>query len=257
MFRITLCCCFLICSLKPTAQANDLPPYLSTYKDIAIQEMNRSGIPASIILAQGIVESAWGKATLAQAANNHFGIKCKSDWMGDAYLLEDDDYDGNGNLIESCFRVYPDVLSSYRDHSNFLMEGQRYQSLFELDKADYKGWAHGLKACGYATDPAYAEKLIRKIEEYQLYRFDTKEVVMDAPAFEIPYSAGSVENDSSSSTMEEASPNAGQPSMMLSDDFGLITQPIATEAIIQPIRETSESAILSSPTYKVPASNKD
>ncbi|HHS95245.1 MAG TPA: N-acetylmuramoyl-L-alanine amidase, partial [Phaeodactylibacter sp.] len=141
--------------------------YIETYAEIAVREMHRSGIPASIILAQGIQESSWGLAKLSINSNNHFGIKCKSSWTGPTFYIEDDDY-VNGKLVKSCFRVYNSVEESYIDHTNFLVENARYLPLFQNDKTDYKSWAKGLKKCGYATDPHYAEKLIRNIEKYGL-----------------------------------------------------------------------------------------
>lgn len=146
--------------------------YLETYADLAVVEMYRSGIPASITLAQGLHESNYGNSALATEANNHFGIKCKKSWIGETYYHEDDDYDQQGNLTESCFRSYNSALESYVDHSNFLMHRPYYKSLFDIDRTDYKAWAHGLKACGYATDKAYAEKLIKKIEKYNLDFYD-------------------------------------------------------------------------------------
>ncbi|MEO1514608.1 MAG: glucosaminidase domain-containing protein [Bacteroidota bacterium] len=152
--------------------------YIELYKDIAQQEMQRSGIPASIKLAQGIHESGAGKGSLALNANNHFGIKCKSHWTGPTYYIEDDDYQ-NGQLVKSCFRAYEQVGASYRDHTNFLMDNARYANLFQLPSNDYKAWAHGLKKCGYATDSRYAQKIIRLIERYQLHQYDetTQEAV--------------------------------------------------------------------------------
>jgi flagellum-specific peptidoglycan hydrolase FlgJ len=146
--------------------------YIEMYKDLAVIEMHRSGIPASITLAQGLHESDYGKSKLATIANNHFGIKCKSYWNGKTYFYKDDDFDKNGNLIPSCFRQYDMVLLSYVDHTNFLLEGKHYQSLFDYDHTDYESWAHGLKRCGYATDPDYAAKLIKKVEQYDLSRYD-------------------------------------------------------------------------------------
>jgi len=236
----------LFALFSQNTMAQSRPIYLEAHKDIAIQEMNRSGIPASIILAQAIVESAWGKATLAQAANNHFGIKCKSEWTGDSYLLQDDDYDSNGILIESCFRAYPDVLSSFRDHTDFLLSGKRYRELFSLSAGDYVGWAHGLKACGYATDPAYAEKLIKKVEEYRLYEFDQLEVVMEAPSFEIPYG-------STASQAPAISNEAAAQSLIIAADFGLIeVEAVSTTepAIVQ------EEEIMEMPTYEIPSAVK-
>jgi len=147
--------------------------YIEKYKELAIVEMHRKGIPASIKLAQAILESQSGTSSFSSASNNHFGIKCKSTWEGETYYHEDDDFDKKGNLIESCFRSYDRVLDSYVDHSNFLSGRSYYASLWTLPKTDYKAWAHGLQSCGYATDQRYAEKLIRIIEKEELYLFDT------------------------------------------------------------------------------------
>ena len=138
--------------------------YIERYKNIAITEMNGSGIPASITLAQGILESGSGNSKLAKEANNHFGIKCATEWKGETILQDDDNKD-------DCFRVYKSPEESFRDHTEFLKR-KRYASLFELDKNDYRGWANGLKTAGYATNPRYAELLISLVERYDLSRFD-------------------------------------------------------------------------------------
>ncbi|MEO7922081.1 MAG: glucosaminidase domain-containing protein [Chitinophagaceae bacterium] len=135
--------------------------YITTYKDLAIAEMQRTGVPASITLAQGIHESGAGMSKLAQASNNHFGIKCKSNWTGES-VRHDDDAKGE------CFRKYPSTIDSYKDHSDFLKTGQRYASLFTLDPTDYVAWANGLKNAGYATNPKYPQVLIKMIEDYNL-----------------------------------------------------------------------------------------
>ena len=140
--------------------------YITFYKDIAVAEMKQYGIPASITLAQGILESGSGRGRLAVKANNHFGIKCH-DWEG-AKIFHDDD------RAQECFRKYEDANRSFRDHSEFLANRKRYAKLFELDKDDYKGWAKELRRAGYATDRKYPEKLISLIEHYQLYKFDDK-----------------------------------------------------------------------------------
>ncbi len=173
--------------LSFTAFSNHVEKYINTYKDIAQREMRRSNIPASIILAQGIHESSWGRGELAVNSQNHFGIKCKDYWTGPTYYIEDDDY-LNGKLIKSCFRAYDNVEDSYIDHTDFLVENDRYQGLFLYDRTDYRNWAKGLKRCGYATDPHYASKLIRIIETHQLHLFDLIEEVpvMEAPVFYIP-----------------------------------------------------------------------
>ena len=135
--------------------------YIETYKDIAIAEMQRTGVPASITLAQGIHETEAGQSDLVRASNNHFGIKCKGNWTGET-VFHDDDARGE------CFRKYNDPADSYRDHSDFLRTRPNYASLFQLDPTDYEGWARGLKKAGYATDPKYASILIRLINDYHL-----------------------------------------------------------------------------------------
>lgn len=134
--------------------------YIAEYRQVAIEQQRKHGIPASITMAQAILESAAGQSELATKANNHFGIKCTSDWPGKTYKYND-------NRSNECFRKYADVADSYEDHSLFLKR-KRYESLFALSLGDYKNWAYGLKACGYATDPKYPEKLIRLIELYEL-----------------------------------------------------------------------------------------
>jgi hypothetical protein len=142
--------------------------YFETYKEMAIHEMHRSGVPASITLAQGALESGDGNSRLARNGNNHFGIKCHNDWNGKK-MYEDDDHPNE------CFRKYGSVEDSYRDHSDYLRTKERYAFLFDLNPADYKAWARGLKKAGYATSPTYADKLIQIIEEYDLHRFDLME----------------------------------------------------------------------------------
>jgi len=159
--------------------------YIEKYKSIAIREMHRSGIPASVTLAQGILESSWGNGSLALNANNHFGIKCKTYWSGPTFYIEDDDYK-NGKLIESCFRAYNSVLESYTDHSNFLRKNPRYSKLFDLHPTDYQGWAIGLKECGYATNKKYADMLIKIIEDYALYIYDIpKKDIIESPIYNV------------------------------------------------------------------------
>lgn len=139
--------------------------YIEKYSQLAVIQQNEHGIPASIILAQGLLESGAGNSTLAKKANNHFGIKCHNTWAGDK-VYHDDDEKGE------CFRKYNRVIDSYEDHSAFLTSRGRYSFLFELSPTDYKGWAHGLKKAGYATDPTYAYKLISLIENYELHQYD-------------------------------------------------------------------------------------
>ena len=139
--------------------------YIEKFKESAIREMNRSGVPASITLSQGMLESGNGNSELARKANNHFGIKCHSDWKGPSVRMDDDEKN-------ECFRKYKTVYDSYVDHSDFLMNRSRYASLFELKITDYKGWARGLKKAGYATNPKYADLLIGIIERHQLFKYD-------------------------------------------------------------------------------------
>ena len=141
--------------------------YIARYKAIAITEMNSYGIPASITLAQGLLESGNGNASLAREANNHFGIKCTSDWNGKTIFKDDDKKD-------DCFRVYRTPEESFQDHSQFLKR-KRYAALFELDKDDYEGWARGLKQAGYATNPKYPELLISLVQRYNLDQYDRRE----------------------------------------------------------------------------------
>lgn len=160
------------------AAKNPKLDYIDKYSDLAIKEMKRTGVPASITLAQGILESNAGQSVLATKGNNHFGIKCHNDWRGKTMKMDD-------NAPKECFRVYPNAEASFRDHSDFLRSRDRYKSLFELKQTDYKGWARGLKKAGYATDPGYADKLITLIEDYELYRFDKGVKVSVKPPLEI------------------------------------------------------------------------
>ena len=155
--------CFAICDLF--GQKLTVEEYINIYKDLAVSEMKRSGIPASIKLAQGILESANGNSTLAMVANNHFGIKCHG-WDGKE-IYHDDDKKGE------CFRHYKNAKDSWIDHTDFLTSRSRYAFLFEYKSTDYKSWANGLRKAGYATDPKYPQALIGLIERYELYRYDT------------------------------------------------------------------------------------
>lgn len=160
----------------PRTYADKIEAYIHEYAPIAQEEMQLYKIPASITLAQGILESGAGEGELTRKANNHFGIKCHG-WSGQKVYHDDDE-------SQECFRKYKDPKYSYRDHSLFLAERRRYAALFDLDINDYKGWARGLRAAGYATDRRYPEKLISLIERYQLYLYDG-----DASAGEIAYNA--------------------------------------------------------------------
>jgi LysM repeat protein len=148
--------------------------YIEQYKDLAISEMERTGVPASITLAQGMIESDFGRSTLAREGNNHFVIKCHNDWTGPTIRHHDD-------RRNDCFRKYKRPEDSFYDHSDFLRSGSRYRFLFDIDGTDYKGWAKGLKKAGYATNPDYANLLIRKIEEYNLFYFDRNLPLAEQP----------------------------------------------------------------------------
>ncbi|WP_338647495.1 glucosaminidase domain-containing protein [Flavobacterium sp. KS-LB2] len=158
----------VIVSTSKTVVTNDvIVSYISKFKEIAMGNMKNYGIPASIILAQGILESGAGRGDLAISANNHFGIKCHVGWTGDS-VKHDDDSD------QECFRKYDNPSESFKDHALFLTGRSRYSKLFEFSKGDYKAWAKGLRAAGYATDPKYPDKLISYIERYNLHQYDNQ-----------------------------------------------------------------------------------
>ena len=152
--------------------------YIQTYSALAVSEMERTGVPASITLAQGLLESGAGRSTLATKAHNHFGIKCGKAWRGEKTYHDDD-------APQECFRSYSKDEDSFKDHSDFLRYYDRYKFLFDLELTDYKGWCYGLKQAGYATDPNYAPKLIALIEEFDLTRFDNGTIVAVAPPDEL------------------------------------------------------------------------
>ncbi len=186
MKRMLIALCALL-GLVGLVAADDTPQerYIKKYSQMAVQEMIRSGVPASITLAQGMLESGNGLSKLATKGNNHFGIKCHKGWEGKTMRVDDD-------APNECFRVYASVADSYKDHSDFLRYRDRYKFLFDLERTDYKGWAYGLKKAGYATDPGYSTKLIKYIEDYELYRFDVlnkveeKEVPLSPLVIEAP-----------------------------------------------------------------------
>lgn len=168
MGKFYIAACFCLFSSAISAQVkwnNAYQQYINQYKDVAIEQMLKYRIPASITLAQGLFESGAGMSELARRGNNHFGIKCHG-WPGATVYHDDDERN-------ECFRAYDNAYESYEDHSKFLVSGQRYRGLFKLKTTDYKGWAHGLKAAGYATNPLYADKLIDIIQVYKLYYYDS------------------------------------------------------------------------------------
>jgi hypothetical protein len=155
----------------------DIEHFLNHFSGIAVSEMHVHHIPASIKLAQAACETQWGTSELAKRCNNFFGTKCKANYEGDTYYKEDDDVGADGATVKSCFRVYEDAAQSFEDHSLFLARRPYYESLFTYGM-DYKKWAYGLVQCGYATDLNYANKLIKIIEDYRLYQYDSKEYVV-------------------------------------------------------------------------------
>ena len=163
MKKIIVSVCLFL-SVAVQAQKEKAQAYIETYKELAMTEMIRTGIPASITLAQGILESQSGESALAKTSNNHFGIKCKTEWTG-AKTYHDDDEKAE------CFRVYPSVEDSYKDHSEFLRTRPNYAFLFQIDPTDYDGWAKGLKKAGYATSPTYPQKLMKVINDYNLQQY--------------------------------------------------------------------------------------
>lgn len=163
--RTVLVCSFLFgCMPLLKAQNLSTQQYIAKYKDVAIAEMQRSGIPASIKLAQGILETQSGNGWLVQNSNNHFGIKCKNNWTGESVRYDDD-------ARQECFRKYPSAADSYKDHSDFLRNNPRYAFLFQFQEEDYKSWAYGLKQAGYATSNTYPQQLIKLIEDYNLQQY--------------------------------------------------------------------------------------
>ena len=181
--------------------------YIQTYSQIAVEEMLRSGVPASITLAQGLLESGSGQSRLATEGNNHFGIKCHKGWTGRSMKHDDDAHN-------ECFRVYDSPEQSFRDHSDFLRYRDRYKFLFDLERTDYQGWAYGLKQAGYATDPKYAGKLIKYIEDYNLARFDLVSVEEEAALPEAPHK---IEEPVPVSSARSAAP--GEDPVLPNEDF--------------------------------------
>jgi len=184
--------------------------YIDQYKDLAISEMHRTGIPASIKLAQAILESNAGQSTLAREANNHFGIKCGSYWNGKTFYRKDDDRNSRGKLIKSCFRAFKTPVESFIEHSDFLsvQNRRRYDFLFSYGASDYTNWAYGLKKAGYATHKEYPQLLIKLIEEYQLYKYDNPGGLEEVVAVNRPtYTKPTVTNTAPKKKKKRNQPN--------------------------------------------------
>lgn len=206
MKKLPLLFCFFVLGKFLCAQSSEtVRNYIATYKDIAILEMQRTGVPAAITLAQGIHETGAGQSELVRKSNNHFGIKCKSGWTGES-VSHDDDARGE------CFRKYNDPLESYRDHSDFLKNRPHYAFLFKLDPTDYEAWAYGLKKAGYATNPKYPQILIKLIKDYDLQDYtlialehkSSDDVVLTSQST-------AIQNESSSDDKAKVSPAATVP----------------------------------------------
>ncbi|MCZ2442968.1 MAG: glucosaminidase domain-containing protein [Flavobacteriales bacterium] len=202
------------------SQKNTTEDYIRLYKDASIENMKLKKIPASITLAQGILESGNGNSDLAVNANNHFGIKCHKEWNGATYFKDDD-------APNECFRKYNSVLDSYKDHADFLTSRERYNALFSLDITDYKGWARGLKAAGYATNPNYADRLIDLIEKYNLNAFDLLTATKEQP-YNVTKLPDNIQTNQKGTGMvffvnglRAVEVKSGQTKVGLATDFGL------------------------------------
>jgi hypothetical protein len=232
---------FCLASLAAFSQNEKVSEYIRTYKELAIKEMLRTGVPAAITLAQGILESQSGESDLAKRSNNHFGIKCKNDWTGEK-VYHDDDERGE------CFRSYPDAEQSYKDHSDFLKGRSHYAFLFELDPTDYEGWAKGLKKAGYATSPTYAQKLIDLIQRYDLQDYTLIALQRSKEPKETVAVTDDKGKNSSSATNKEADiiPEAVTPVEIKP------TEPVKTETIISTVsaKENTSAATPAAALYK-------
>lgn len=210
MYKLLIAILFLSVSTRVGAQRISVEEYIEQYKGIAISEMKRSGVPASITLAQGILESENGNGELVKKSNNHFGIKCKSNWTGEMVSHDDD---ANGE----CFRAYVNADDSYRDHSDFLRANKRYEFLFRLDGTDYEGWAKGLKKAGYATNPRYPDLLIKYVEQYDLQQYSL------AALNELPNVDENKENVLPSETLNEIAIESNDNNLNSTDPDKIIT----------------------------------
>lgn len=214
--------------------------YINKYKDAAIEEMKRSGVPASITLAQGMLESGYGESELCKKSNNHFGIKCKNEWTGDKVYHDDD-------LKNECFRAYPTAADSYRDHSEFLKSRPWYAPLFKLDATDYEGWAYGLKKAGYATEKDYPKKLINIIQNYDLHKFTL--IALGKINDEKTLLAGNEEHTNSFAVAPVEAPK-GPVEIEKEDSVIEEKEPVDSETVINPSRIlTTDSTIKKSTKY--------
>jgi LysM repeat protein len=199
-----LFCLLFACNATFGQTSQVVRDYIARFRDIAIAEMQRTGVPASITLAQGILETEAGKSPLVIKSNNHFGIKCKSDWRGE-YVTHDDDAKGE------CFRKYNDPAESYKDHSDFLKNRPHYAPLFKLSVTDYEAWAYGLKKAGYATNPKYPQLLIKLIRDYDLQQYTMMALVQKPVQVNITDSVMSVPAENAVAKNKTDSSNTEQP----------------------------------------------
>jgi LysM repeat protein len=231
---------FIIClaPLGLLGQHNTTIAYIEQYKDIAIQEMKRTGIPASITLAQAILESSSGESELAKKSNNHFGIKCKLDWKGETVFHDDD-------TKQECFRAYPNVNSSFKDHSDFLKTRPNYAPLFQLDPVDDSAWAYGLKKAGYATASDYPRKLLKVIDDYELSQYNFPELLEEVEAF-------STDDTFEVIATPTATPLAGKPDtlIVIKDTSNVVAKPIVF-AFSKPIDSLVKEDTIKSDTLNV------
>ncbi|MFP5042556.1 glycoside hydrolase family 73 protein [Parasediminibacterium sp. JCM 36343] len=218
-------------------QQENVSAYIDRYKDIAMAEMQRSGVPASITLAQGLLESGCGQGELCKTSNNHFGIKCKTEWTGDKVYHDDDEK-------QECFRSYPSAAESYKDHSNFLKTREPYSFLFLLKPTDYKGWAKGLKKAGYATEKDYPQKLIKIIDDYNLNQY-TLLALNNKPS----------DNNNSLATTTQPAKIAADTDMVKDTVLGELTIPVTAHAAFKkpkPVVEKGEdSVVITNPNFTI------
>ncbi|MEZ4720522.1 MAG: glucosaminidase domain-containing protein [Flavobacteriales bacterium] len=200
LFSTALLAQSVVAQSQPSEPRMSKVDYISKYADQAVREMHSSGVPASITLAQGMLESDYGNSPLAKYANNHFGIKCHKGWEGPTFIQDDDEKN-------ECFRKYYEAYDSYRDHSEFLSGRDRYAFLFDLKTTDYKGWARGLKSAGYATNPKYADLLIRIIEENELHKYDEIVKIKEGEVADVKVSPSRKHDSSTPKVMEVRSVN--------------------------------------------------
>lgn len=223
--------CFVLGLHAANAQSESTVVYIEQYKKIAVQEMKRTGIPASITLAQGILESNSGESNLAKKFNNHFGIKCKSDWKGETTFQDDD-------TKQECFRVYPTALASFKDHSDFLKNRPNYAALFTLDPVDDSAWAYGLKKAGYATATDYPRRLLKIIDDYELSQYNFPELENEVEETTKPVSdekkniVNATVKDTPIATMIDTVPNKLVDSSVTKPSTPAYSAPTTTQAQI-------------------------